>query len=247
MRYPARMSGLALAVGLLLAACGSSSSSATSSSTAQPAASTSAASGDTVKTTSSSQGTILVDANGMTLYHLSGEQGGKFICTSSACAAVWHPLTVTAGSTPSGGVGSLGTVKRPDGTTQVTYNGTPVYTFAQDRAAGETNGQGIKDVGTWTVITTGSASSTGASSSSSSEGGGTPAGAGSSESSGTSESGGSSEGGYKYSVRAGPHCRRPRVPVLQRRPRSPRRRSRLTRQWRSNPCSSPSVGRTPPA
>lgn len=192
MRYPARMSGLALAVSLLLAACGSSSSSTTGSSTAQPAASTSAASGDTVKTASSSQGTILVDVNGMTLYHLGGEQSGKFICTSSACTAIWHPLTVTAGSTPSGPVASLSTVKRPDGTTQVTYNGTPLYTFAQDHAAGETNGQGIKDVGTWTVITTGSASSTAASSSPTSQGGGTPA------ASGSSESGGSSEGGYKY-------------------------------------------------
>ena len=195
MRYPARMSGLALAVGVLLAACGSSSSSTTSSSTAQPAASTSSASGDTVKTASSSRGTILVDANGMTLYHLGGEQGGKFICTSSACTAIWHPLTVTAGSTPSGEVGSLGTVKRPEGVTQVTYNGTPLYTFAQDRAAGETNGQGIKDVGTWTVITTGSASSSGGgSSSTTSEGGGTPASGGTSEGSGSSEG----AGGYKY-------------------------------------------------
>ena len=194
MRYPARMSGLALAVGLLLAACGSSSSSTTSSSTAQPAASTSSPSGDTVKTASSSRGTILVNANGMTLYHLGGEQGGKFICTSSACTAIWHPVTVTAGTTPTGEVGSLGTVKRPEGVTQVTYNGSPLYTFAQDRAAGETNGQGIKDVGTWTVITTGSASSGGGSSSTTSEGGGTPA------SGGTSEGGGSSEGsgGYKY-------------------------------------------------
>jgi predicted lipoprotein with Yx(FWY)xxD motif len=192
MRYPVKMSGLALAVGLLLAACGSSSSNTTSSSTAQPAASTSSSSSDTVKTASSSRGTILVDANGMTLYHLSGEKGGKFICTSSACTAIWHPLTVTAGSTPAGEVGSLSTVKRPEGVTQVTYNGSPLYTFAQDRAAGETNGQGIKDVGTWTVITTGSSSSAGAATSTTSEGGGTPA------SGGSSESSGSSEGGYKY-------------------------------------------------
>lgn len=194
MRYPARMSGLALAAGLLLAACGSSSSSTTSSSTVQPAASTSSPSGDTVKTASSSHGTILVDASGMTVYHLGGEQGGKFICTSSACTAIWHPLTVTAGSTPTGQVGSLGTVKRPEGATQVTYNGSPLYTFAQDRAAGETNGQGIKDVGTWTVITTGSASSGGGSSSTTSGGGGTPAGGTTSEGSGSSEG----SGGYKY-------------------------------------------------
>ena len=103
MRYQARISALALAAGLLLAACGSSSSSSSSTtgaSTAQPAANTSASSGETVKTASSSRGTILVDSSGMTLYALSGEKGGKFICTNSACTGIWHPLTVTAGSTP---------------------------------------------------------------------------------------------------------------------------------------------------
>jgi predicted lipoprotein with Yx(FWY)xxD motif len=88
----------------------------------------------------------------MTLYHLSGEQNGKFICTSSACVGVWHPLSVSAGSSPTG-VAALATVKRPDGTVQVTYKGTPLYTFAQDTAAGQANGQGIKDVGTWSAVT----------------------------------------------------------------------------------------------
>jgi predicted lipoprotein with Yx(FWY)xxD motif len=87
----------------------------------------------------------------MTLYHLGGEQNGKFVCTSSACVGVWHPLTAAAGSTPTG-VASLATVKRPDGTVQVTYKGTPLYTFAQDTAPGQTNGQGIKDVGTWSAV-----------------------------------------------------------------------------------------------
>ncbi|HXB15677.1 MAG TPA: hypothetical protein VNV44_08010 [Solirubrobacteraceae bacterium] len=107
-----------------------------------------------MKTGSSSLGTILVNASGMTLYHLSGETSGKFICTSSGCTAVWHPLTVSTGTTPSGQVSSLGVVKRPDGTTQVTYKGEPLYTFASDQHPGETKGQGFKDVGTWTVITT---------------------------------------------------------------------------------------------
>jgi predicted lipoprotein with Yx(FWY)xxD motif len=102
--------------------------------------------------------TVLVDAQGMTLYSLSGESGGKFICTSSACTQVWHPLSASAG-TPSGSVGSLGTVKRPDGTVQVTYKGMPLYTFAEDRAPGEAKGQGIKDVGTWSAVTVGAQSS----------------------------------------------------------------------------------------
>jgi predicted lipoprotein with Yx(FWY)xxD motif len=101
----------------------------------------------------------------MTLYSLSGEQGGKFICSTTACTGIWHPLTVSAGETPSGKVASLSTVKRPDGTTQVTYKGMPLYTFAQDQKPGETNGQGVKDVGTWTAVTTTTSTKTGGSSS----------------------------------------------------------------------------------
>jgi hypothetical protein len=75
---------------------------------------------------------------------------------------IWHPLSATAMVTPTGTVSSLGTVRRPDGTVQVTYKGQPLYTFAQDKQAGEANGQGIKDVGTWTVVTVASKSSSGA-------------------------------------------------------------------------------------
>lgn len=147
-----------LAASVLLSACGSSSSK-TASSTAetQPATSqtSSGTSGAVVKTASNSKlgTTVLVDAQGMTLYHLSAEQGGKFICTSTACVQVWHPLTVSVGSTPTASVGSIGTVKRPDGTEQITYKGEPLYTFAHDTQAGEANGQGIKDVGTWSAVT----------------------------------------------------------------------------------------------
>jgi predicted lipoprotein with Yx(FWY)xxD motif len=135
------------------------------------AASASAPASALVKTASSSLGTILVDAQGMTLYHLGGEQNGKFICTG-ACLSVWHPLTVSAAATPAGAGVKLGTVKRPEGTSQVTYNGTPLYTFAQDRQPGETNGQGIKDVGTWSAVTTMATAAKSQTSTSSEEGGG---------------------------------------------------------------------------
>jgi predicted lipoprotein with Yx(FWY)xxD motif len=118
---------------------------------------------------SNSLGTILVNSQGMTLYHLSGEVNGKFICTSTACLGVWHPLIASSSGTPSGTVGSLRTVKRPEGTIQVTYKGTPLYTFTGDKQAGETKGQGIKDVGVWSAVTTGSSSTAAASTSSSSE------------------------------------------------------------------------------
>jgi predicted lipoprotein with Yx(FWY)xxD motif len=153
----------ALAASVLLSACGSSSTkSAGSGSVTKASASGSGASVAVVKTASNETlgATVLVDGQGMTLYHLSGEQNGKFICTSSGCVQVWHPLTVQAGSTPSGTVGSLATVKRPDGTVQVTYRGTPLYTFAQDTAAGQANGQAIKDVGTWSAVTVSSGNAT---------------------------------------------------------------------------------------
>lgn len=95
--------------------------------------------------------TVLVDANGRTLYRLSAETGGRFICTG-ACTKLWHPLDVRFAAAARGSVGSLGTVKRPDGTLQVTYRGMPLYTFARDRGRGDAAGQGIKDVGTWTAV-----------------------------------------------------------------------------------------------
>jgi predicted lipoprotein with Yx(FWY)xxD motif len=91
--------------------------------------------------------TILTSTKGRTLYSLSAETNGKFICTA-ACLSVWHPLVVPAGVKPKGPV-KLGTIERPDGRTQVTFKGRPVYSFGGDTKNGEVNGEGIKDVGTW--------------------------------------------------------------------------------------------------
>jgi predicted lipoprotein with Yx(FWY)xxD motif len=172
MRHLVKLSLPTLTASLLLAACGGSSSSnmtssAASTQTAQTSNSSSSGAA-VVKSASSSLGTILTDSQGMTLYHLSGEHSGKFICTSSACVGVWHPLIAPSSGAPSG-ASSLGTVKRPEGTTQVTYKGTPLYTFTGDQQPGETKGQGIKDVGTWSAVTTSSGSAPAASTSSSSE------------------------------------------------------------------------------
>jgi predicted lipoprotein with Yx(FWY)xxD motif len=93
--------------------------------------------------------TILTTTNGHTLYSLSVEKRGKFICTkSSGCTALWHPLKVAAGVKPKGPV-KLGTIKRPEGGVQVTYRGLPLYTFIEDKRAGQLEGEGVKDVGTW--------------------------------------------------------------------------------------------------
>ncbi|MGN6216928.1 MAG: COG4315 family predicted lipoprotein [Solirubrobacterales bacterium] len=90
--------------------------------------------------------TVLTTLKGKTLYSLSAEKKGKFICTGG-CLSLWKPLVVPAGVKPKGPV-KLGTEKRPDGRTQVTYKGLPLYSFNADKP-GEANGQGLKDVGTW--------------------------------------------------------------------------------------------------
>jgi predicted lipoprotein with Yx(FWY)xxD motif len=96
--------------------------------------------------------TILTTTKGLTLYSLSAETKGQFICTrSSGCVPVWHPLTVPAGVRPIGPV-KLGTITRPDGGVQVTYHGHPLYRFGGDTGPGQTNGEGIKDVGTWAAV-----------------------------------------------------------------------------------------------
>jgi predicted lipoprotein with Yx(FWY)xxD motif len=97
--------------------------------------------------------TVLTNLMGRTLYSLSVERHGRFVCTGS-CLKVWHPLIVPAGVRPKGPV-RLGTVRRPEGRIQVTYKGRPLYRFSGDSKQGEANGEGFKDVGTWHAASTG--------------------------------------------------------------------------------------------
>ncbi len=97
--------------------------------------------------------TILTTTRGRTLYSLSAETNGRFICTAS-CLTAWRPLTVPADVNPTGPV-RLGTIERPDGRLQVTFKGRPLYSFSGDSKAGDVNGEGIKDVGTWRAAITG--------------------------------------------------------------------------------------------
>ena len=98
--------------------------------------------------------TILVNRRGLTLYSLSVERHGRFICKNAACLSIWTPLVVRKGTKPIG-VSGLGTVRRPDGRRQVTHLGAPLYTFKQDRKPGDIKGNGFKDVGTWRVVIVG--------------------------------------------------------------------------------------------
>jgi predicted lipoprotein with Yx(FWY)xxD motif len=110
-----------------------------------------AASGPTVAISQGSLGKMLVDAQGRTLYMFLSDSGSLSTCYGS-CASTW-PALLASGS-PSAGTGlaaaMLGTSKRTDGSTQVTFDGHPLYTYSGDQAAGDTNGEGIADV--WFVV-----------------------------------------------------------------------------------------------
>jgi predicted lipoprotein with Yx(FWY)xxD motif len=108
----------------------------------------------TVKVSASALGTnILVNSKGQTLYHYLPETKGKIKCVAS-CAVLWPPLVVAAGVTPTAGPGlataKLGTIKRPDGRLQVTYNGLALYRDYYDKP-GDLNGQGQS--GSWFAVT----------------------------------------------------------------------------------------------
>ena len=102
---------------------------------------------------------ILVNLNGRTLYSLSVERKGRFICTTSMCLSLWKPLAVAKGSVPTGAA-HLTVVKRPDGGRQVAYRGAPLYTFNLDNRAGDVKGNGFKDVGVWRPATVAATSPT---------------------------------------------------------------------------------------
>ena len=92
---------------------------------------------------------VLVDSAGRTLYVSDQEQRvGKALCASKACTAVWMPLTVPKGqqlTAPASVSRELTVVARADGTRQVTFGGTPLYSFALDHAAGDLTGDGQHD------------------------------------------------------------------------------------------------------
>lgn len=106
----------------------------------------------TVATADSEFGTILVDAEGNSLYmFVPDEEEGEPTCYDD-CAATWPPLEATGEATAGGGLDAslLGTVQRTDGSTQVTYNDLTLYLFSGDEAPGDTNGQGLNDV--WWLV-----------------------------------------------------------------------------------------------
>jgi predicted lipoprotein with Yx(FWY)xxD motif len=118
-----------------------------------PGSAKKAAKGAVVTTRKTKLGTILVNAQGRSLYLFLKDKNGKSAC-SGACAKAWPPVMTNGKPHAAGGVNAklLGTTKRSNGT-QVTYNGHPLYTFFKDTKAGQTSGQGSNFFGgLWYVM-----------------------------------------------------------------------------------------------
>jgi predicted lipoprotein with Yx(FWY)xxD motif len=108
-----------------------------------------------VKTASTPLGTILVDDSGRTLYLWEADRTARSTC-DGACAQAWPPLTTSGAARAAGGAQAtlLGTVRRSDGTMQVTYAQHPLYYYSGDTAAGQTSGQNSDGFGAeWYVVT----------------------------------------------------------------------------------------------
>jgi predicted lipoprotein with Yx(FWY)xxD motif len=103
-------------------------------------------------------GPVLVDGQGITLYLFKTDRQGSPSRCYDICAVQWTPLTVPSGSvSPIAGPGIktrlLGTAPRTDGTTQVTYNGWPLYLWPPDRSPGKATGQALTNAGgLWYVL-----------------------------------------------------------------------------------------------
>ena len=145
-----------LAAGLLLAACGGGTGYGNASSSSNTPETTQAAQGavdPSVHTGKSDFGKVLVDSNGKTLYAFAADSPGRSNCTGS-CLQYWPAAKATGTVSHSSDVtAKLATIKRSDGTTQLTVNGWPVYTYAADSGPGQATGQGENlSGGLWWVV-----------------------------------------------------------------------------------------------
>lgn len=136
-----------------LAACseagGDETTGTSPNATAEPAESTAPANAETVQVKSLGGKDVLTDGEGRALYLFTKDQGSTSTCVDD-CLAKWPALAGPATAGDQVDDTKLGTTTRPDGTSQVTYAGKPLYYFAMDKAAGDTNGQG--KMGIWFLV-----------------------------------------------------------------------------------------------
>ncbi|TAK49900.1 MAG: hypothetical protein EPO23_01370 [Xanthobacteraceae bacterium] len=95
----------------------------------------------------SAKGPVMVDAKGMTLYTFDRDASGKSACTGP-CTENWPPLMAGADAQASG---DWSVIARPDGKKQWAYKGKPLYAWKNDKAPGETSGDGFN--GLWHMAT----------------------------------------------------------------------------------------------
>ncbi len=150
-RLPISIS-LALFALLAVAGCGGGggATAATGGSTAQ--APSSAATIDV--SSSAGLGPILVDSQGRTLYLFQKDSNGGSRC-SAACAQIWPPQLTKGNPKAGGGVDAakLGTIKRSDGSMQVTYARHPLYAYTGDTGPGQARGNGLNAFGAvWNAV-----------------------------------------------------------------------------------------------
>jgi predicted lipoprotein with Yx(FWY)xxD motif len=146
------LAGAAIAlVALVVAGCGGGDDQATAASGNSNAAGASSTIG---VSNIGGLGKVLVDSKGRTVYLFEKDSGPKSTC-SGACATAWPPVTTNSKPKPGNGVTAsmLGTTKRSDGETQVTYNGHPLYLFQADQKPGDATGQNVDAFGAeWYVL-----------------------------------------------------------------------------------------------
>jgi predicted lipoprotein with Yx(FWY)xxD motif len=100
-----------------------------------------AVTGTGLKTATIGGTTVLTNAKGFTVYSFAPDTPTTSKCYGS-CAAYWPPVTGTPAASP-GVPGRVATIKRTDGTEQLTYNGHPLYTYVGDTAAGQARGNNL--------------------------------------------------------------------------------------------------------
>ncbi|MER7770102.1 hypothetical protein [Kitasatospora sp. NPDC096140] len=183
MKISRTVTATAAAVALITVVCGgcSSSTKTTTTATTSPAASptatsTAGATGSPTATSTSTESpsptagatgaavvgaatvgkfqNVLVDSQGRTLYLFEADTSPTSTCYD-ACATAWPPLLTTGTPTATGGAdqAKITTTARKDGTSQVVYNGHPLYYFEGDTAKGDANGQESSAFGAkWYVV-----------------------------------------------------------------------------------------------
>ncbi|MFC4948796.1 hypothetical protein [Pseudonocardia sp. GCM10023141] len=154
MRRNLLLGGCAL-VAALATACGTGTTpTAGSTPTAPTAGPTAVPTAASVATAQSSLGMILTDGQGRTVYLFDADTGPQSTC-AAACVSAWPPVSTTGAPVAGPGVqaGLLGTSRRTDGSTQLTYAGHPLYYFIKDKGPGTTAGEGITNFGgSWFVV-----------------------------------------------------------------------------------------------